>query len=159
MAGFAIRDAAPADVPVIARFVRDLARYEKLEHEVVATPESFQAALFGPRSNLFGLIAEVDGTPAGFALCFYNFSTFVGRRGIYLEDLYVDPAYRGKGIGKAIFHHLARKAVNENCGRVEWAVLDWNEPAIKFYESLGATPMKAWQVQRLHGAALQALAG
>ena len=114
--------------------------------------------MFGPRGNLFGLIAEVDGVPAGFAVYFYNFSTFVGRRGLYLEDVYVDPGHRRHGIGKGMFHYLARKAIEEKCGRFEWSVLNWNAPALKFYKNLGAVPMTEWQVQRLTGDALHAAA-
>ncbi len=157
-AAFNIRDAKLSDVPVIERFVRDLARYEKLEHEVMATTDQLRTALFGSSPKIFGLVCEVGGVPAGFALFFYNFSTFLGRAGIYVEDVYVDPAYRGRGIGKAFFGSLARRAVDEGCGRLEWAVLDWNEPAIKFYRSIGAKPMNEWQVQRVTGDALQALA-
>jgi GNAT superfamily N-acetyltransferase len=156
--GFVLRDAVAADVPRIVTFVHDLARYEKLEDSVKITPELLTAALFGPRANLYGLIAEVNGVAAGYALFFYNFSSFEGRRGIYLEDLYVAPGHRRLGIGKGIFHYLARKAVDEDFGRFEWAVLSWNAAALKFYKNLGAVPMTEWQVQRLTGDALQAVA-
>ena len=155
---FFIRDAVAGETPVIMEMIRNLARYEKLEHEVVATTEMLKAALFGPTPKVFALICEVDGQAAGFALCFYSFSTFLGRSGIYLEDLYVEPAYRGRGIGKAMFRHLARRALAENCGRIEWNVLNWNAPAIGFYAGLGAVPMTEWQTQRLTGSALKALA-
>jgi GNAT superfamily N-acetyltransferase len=155
---FTIRNAVAADVPQIVTFVHNLARYEKLEDQVEVTEELLAEAMFGPRGNLFGLIAEVDGVAAGFAVFFYNFSTFVGRRGLYLEDLYVDPGFRRHGIGRGMFHYLARKAVDEGCGRFEWAVLNWNAPALKFYKSIGAVPMSDWQVQRLTGEALQAVA-
>ena len=155
---FTLRDAEAGDTTTICGFVRDLARYEHLEHEMVATPELIAAALFGPAPKAFAMICEVEGKPAGFALCFYNFSTFLGRAGIYIEDLYVDPAYRKHGIGRAIFKALAKRAVKEGCGRVEWSVLNWNKPALDFYAEMGAAPMNEWQIQRLTGDALVALA-
>jgi len=155
---FSIRDAVAADVPLIVGFVHNLARYEKLEDQVEVTEDLLAAAMFGPRANLFGLVAEVGGVPAGFAVYFYNFSTFLGRRGLYLEDLYVDPAHRRRGIGKGIFGFLAGRAVEEGCGRFEWAVLNWNAPALKFYKSIGAVPLVEWQTQRLTGDALLAAA-
>ena len=153
-----IRDARPDDTATICGFIRDLARYEHLEHEMTATPESIAVALFGDKPKAFALICEVDGKPAGFTLCFYNFSTFLGRAGIYIEDLYVDPAYRKRGIGRAIFKALAKRAVDEGCGRVEWSVLNWNKPALDFYTGIGAKPMDGWQIQRLTGDTLVALA-
>jgi GNAT superfamily N-acetyltransferase len=139
-------------------FIRDLAEYEKLLDDVIATPDDVARALFAPHPRVFCDLAEWDGAPAGFALWFYNFSTFRGRHGIYLEDLFVKPAFRGKGIGKALLAHLAKRAVAEGCARVEWWVLDWNEPSIKFYESLGAIAMEEWTVFRLTGDALKRLA-
>jgi GNAT superfamily N-acetyltransferase len=153
-----IRDAVPGDEGLILGFVRDLAAYEKLSHEVVATEKDVGAKLFGPNPRVFCSIAEVDGEPAGFALWFFNFSTFLGRHGIYLEDLFVRPVHRGAGVGKALFQHLARRAVAEGCGRFEWWVLDWNEPAVAFYKTLGAVPMAEWTVFRLTGEALERLA-
>lgn len=154
-----LREAVRTDLPTILALVRALAEYEKLAHEITATEADFARALFGPTPHAHGLIAEVDGKPAGVTVWFYNFSTFAGRPGIYVEDVYVDPAHRGQGIGLAMFRHLARRAVAENCARMEWAVLDWNEPAIRFYRGLGAKPMDEWTVQRVSGAALAALAG
>ncbi len=158
-AGLTIRAATPADRDLVFAFIRDLAEYEKLLDDVVATPDDVARALFAPHPRVFCDLAEWDGAPAGFALWFYNFSTFRGRHGIYLEDLFVKPAFRGKGIGKALLAHLAKRAVAEGCARVEWWVLDWNEPSIKFYESLGAIPMEEWTVFRLTGDALKRLAG
>lgn len=155
---FKIRDAAPEDVPAILALVKELADYEKLSHEVTATPELFHAALFGTPQRAFALMCEVAGKPVGTAVCYYNFSTFVGRPGIYIEDIYVRPDFRNRGIGRAVFRHLAARAVAENCGRMEWAVLDWNEPALKFYEKLGATVMSEWRLERLKGAAIAKLA-
>jgi diamine N-acetyltransferase len=157
-ASLTIRAASPADRDLVFAFVRDLAAYEKLADEVLATPEDVTQALFAPHPRVFCDIAEWAGEPAGFALWFYNFSTFRGRHGIYLEDLFVKPAFRGRGIGKALLSHLAKRAVAEGCARVEWWVLDWNEPAIEFYESIGAIAMKEWTVFRLTGEALTRLA-
>jgi len=158
-AGLTIRAATPADRDLVFAFIRDLAEYEKLLDDVVATPDDVARALFAPHPRVFCDLAEWDGAPAGFALWFYNFSTFRGRHGIYLEDLFVKPTFRGKGIGKALLAHLAKRAVAEGCARVEWWVLDWNEPSIKFYESLGAIPMEEWTVFRLTGEPLKRLAG
>jgi GNAT superfamily N-acetyltransferase len=155
---FQIRDAVPGDVPVILALVKELAEYEKLTHEVTATPELFHAALFDSPQRAFGLMCDVAGKPVGTAVCYYNFSTFVGRPGIYIEDIYVRPDFRGRGIGRAVFRHLAARAIAEKCGRMEWAVLDWNEPALKFYEKLGATVMSEWRLERLTGAAIAKLA-
>ena len=138
-------------------FIRDLAEYEKLLDDVIATPPDIQRALFAPQPRVFCDIAEWDGVPAGFALWFYNFSTFRGRHGIYLEDLFVKPVFRGHGLGKALLVNLAKRAVREGCARVEWSVLDWNEPSINFYKSLGAVPMDEWTIFRLTGDALQSL--
>ncbi len=144
-----IRQAVKEDVPVILQFIKDIAEYEKLPHEVEADEKTLTETLFGERSYAEVLIAEYDGLPAGQALFFHNFSTFVGRPGIYLEDLYVKPELRGKGIGKALLLQLVKLAKERNCGRVEWSVLNWNKPAIRFYESLGAVPMSGWTVYRL----------
>lgn len=153
-----IRAATAADVPLILQFIRGLAEYEKLAHEVVATEVLLHEQLFGARPNAEVVIAYLGVEPVGFALFFHNFSTFLGRRGLYLEDLFVNPEVRGKGVGRALLVYLARLAVARGCGRFEWAVLNWNEPAIKFYESLGAQPMNEWTVYRLTGAALEQLA-
>jgi len=153
-----IRPARPSDRELIFALVRELADYEKLAHEVDATSADLERALFGPRPRVFCDIAEWRGEAAGFALWFYNFSTFRGRHGIYLEDLFVRPAARGKGIGKALLSNLARRAVKEGCARLEWWVLDWNEPSIAFYKSLGAKAMDEWTVFRLTDEALSKLA-
>jgi GNAT superfamily N-acetyltransferase len=144
-----IRPATRADAPVIATLVRELADYEKLLHEAKARAEDFLRELDAPNPVIHVLIAEWNGEPAGFALYFYNFSTFVGRPGLYLEDLFVRPAQRKHGIGRALLRELARIAQERNCGRMEWAVLDWNEPALRFYKSLDARPMTEWIVHRL----------
>jgi len=154
-----IRAATSADVPVIAELIRGLARFEKLEHEVVMTEDLLATALFGQRPYAEVLLAVDEDRPVGFALFFHNFSTFLGRPGIYLEDLFVVPEDRGSGIGRALLEHLARLAVDRGCGRLEWAVLDWNRDAISFYERLGARPNSDWTVYRLTGEALTTLAG
>ena len=153
-----IREAAEADVPLILEFIRGLAEYEKLADSVVATEDVIRESLFGRRPYAEVLIAESNRDPAGFALFFHNFSTFIGRPGIYLEDLFVKPEYRGRGFGKALLVRLAALAAERGCGRVEWAVLNWNKPAIDFYESIGAVPMNEWTVYRLTGDALRKLA-
>jgi len=153
-----IRNAVPADVPLIMELIRALADYEKLSDRVTATPELIERALFGPRPWAECLIAETDGVGAGLALFFHNFSTFIGKPGIYLEDLFVKPEFRGRGIGQSLLSRLAQIAIERDCSRMEWAVLDWNEPAIKFYRSLGAAPMDDWEIFRLTGEALAALA-
>ena len=153
-----IRAAAPDDVPLILAFIRELAAYERLAHEVVASEASLAATLFGPRPAAEVVLAEIDGAPAGFALYFHNYSTFLGRPGLYLEDLFVRPEFRGRGIGRALLARLARIAVERGCGRMEWWVLDWNAPAAGFYERLGARPMSDWTVFRMDGEALSALA-
>jgi GNAT superfamily N-acetyltransferase len=153
-----LRSATRDDVPVIAELIRGLARFEKLEQEVVMTDELLAAGLFGDRPYAEVVLAEDDGRPVGFALFFHNFSTFLGRPGIYLEDLFVLPEQRGQGIGRMLLAHLARLAVERGCGRLEWAVLDWNRDAIKFYERLGARPNSDWTVYRLAGEALTGLA-
>ncbi|MFT4251105.1 MAG: GNAT family N-acetyltransferase [Caulobacter sp.] len=153
-----VRPAAPEDAALILSFVRDLAEYEKLLHEVEATQAHIEAALFCEAPKAFCDIAQVDGEPVGLALWFYNYSTFVGRHGIYLEDLFVRPAARGLGAGKALLANLARRCLAENLGRLEWAVLDWNAPSIAFYDSLGAAAMDEWTVRRMTGQALAKLA-
>ncbi len=149
-----IRPAQREDVPLILQLIRDLAEYEKLSHEMVATADMLEKWLFGERVVAEVLIAEWDGTPRGFALFFHNFSTFLGRPGLFLEDLYVQQEFRGKGIGKGLLLKLAQLAVEHGYGRVEWSVLDWNEPSIGFYKALGAKPMDEWTVFRLTGDSL-----
>lgn len=153
-----IRGAVREDVGLILAFIRELADYEKLAHEVVADEAGLDMQLFGERPRAEVLIAEVDGVPAGFALYFHNFSTFVGKPGLYLEDLFVRPAFRGLGLGKRLMVRLAQIAMECDCGRFEWSVLDWNAPAIEFYRGLGAVGMDDWTVQRVSGDALRALA-
>jgi GNAT superfamily N-acetyltransferase len=140
---------------VILRFIRALAEYEKLSHKVVATEESLRRTLFGNPRFAEVILGYEDGEPVGFALFFHNYSTFLGRPGIYLEDLFVDPDRRGRGYGKALLAHLARLARDRDCGRLEWAVLDWNAPSIQFYKSLGAVPLDDWIIFRLTGEALE----
>lgn len=157
MADIQIRPAEERDTASILRFIRELAAYERAEHEVVASEADIRASLFygGPAR---ALICSVGGVEAGFAVYFFNYSTWQGRKGLYLEDLYVTPAHRQRGAGKALLQHLARIAVAEGCGRFEWSVLDWNEPALRFYESIGAWPMKEWVRYRLAGPALSGFA-
>ena len=145
-------------MPLILSFIKKLAVYERLEHEAVATEEILRETLFGERPSAEVVIGYYQNKPVCFALFFHSFSTFLGRPGIYLEDLFVDEEQRGKGFGKALLVYLARLAVERNCGRLEWAVLNWNEPAIRFYQSLGARPMDEWTVYRLTGETLTALA-
>ena len=154
----AIRPAAPADAGIILRFVRELADYEREPDAVEATEAMLAEALFGDRPDAEALIAEIDAVPIGFALFFHNFSTWKGKRGIYLEDLYVTPAARGSGAGKALLRRIARLAVERGCARFEWSVLDWNTPAIDFYRAMGAVAMEEWTVQRVSGDALLRLA-
>ena len=158
MAETRIREASAGDVPLILSLICELAEYERLSHEVVATEDALRECLFGEHRYAEVLIAEHDGTPAGFALFFHNFSTFLGKPGLYLEDLYVRPAFRGAGIGKRLLVHLARLAKGRGCGRLEGCVLDWNEPSIGFYKGLGAVPMDDWTVYRVSGPALEDLA-
>jgi GNAT superfamily N-acetyltransferase len=153
-----LRGGTIADTPQILAFIQGLAEYEKLSHVCVATEESLQQTLFGPRPFAEVIIADFDGQPAGFALFFHNYSTFRARPGIYLEDLFVLPALRGKGIGKALLKELARLAVERGCARLEWSVLDWNSPAIEFYRSLGAEPQEEWTIFRVTNEALTRLA-
>jgi GNAT superfamily N-acetyltransferase len=154
-----IRTATPSDASTIASLVRELAEYEKLLDEARGTPEDFRRELESPNSVIHVLIADWDGKPVGFALYFFNFSTFVGRPGLYLEDLFVRPSHRKHGIGRALLRALARIAVERGCGRMEWAVLDWNEPALKFYKSLDARPMNEWIIHRLTPVEIAKLAG
>ncbi|HWL14253.1 MAG TPA: GNAT family N-acetyltransferase [Opitutus sp.] len=152
-----IRPAAPTDVPLILEFIRGLADYEQLSHEVEATEEKLRGTLFGERPAAECVLAFADDaarTPAGFAIFFTNYSTFLAKPGLYLEDLFVKPEFRGRGFGKTLLLHLAKLANQRGCGRMEWSVLDWNEPAIAFYESLGAERKRAWQICRLTGDAL-----
>jgi GNAT superfamily N-acetyltransferase len=153
-----IRPAAPADTALVLRFIRELAEYEKLLHEVKAGEDDVRALLFGEAPRAFCDIALMDGTPVGFAFWFYNVSTFEGRHGLYLEDLYVSPQSRGSGAGKALLRGLARRCRDEGLMRLEWAVLDWNAPSIAFYDSLGASAKTDWITRRLSGEALERLA-
>jgi GNAT superfamily N-acetyltransferase len=154
-----VRDAERADAPLMLKFITDLAAYERLGHEAVATEADIVRELFGPAPKVFCQIAEWNGAPAGFALWFYTFSTFLGRHGIWLEDLFVEPGMRGHGIGKALLNDLAQRCVREELGRLEWAVLDWNAPSIEFYRSQGAVFMDDWRRCRVSGEALIRLGG
>ncbi len=154
-----IRPARPGDAALVLQFIRELAEYERLLHEVKTTEADVEAILFGPSPRAFADIAELDGAPVGFALWFYSVSTFEGRHGIYLEDLYVSAERRGLGAGKALLANLARRCRDEGLARLEWAVLDWNAPSIAFYDSLGAAAKTDWITRRLSGEALQRLAG
>ncbi len=156
--GLHIDAATEADVPLILSLIRQLAEYERLSHQVVTTEEGLREYLFGVRRYAEVVIARLDGYPVGYALFFHNFSTFAGKPGLYLEDVFVLPEYRGKGIGKALLIHLAKLAVERNCSRFEWVVLDWNSPAIEFYKGLGAVPLSDWRVFRLSGESLANLA-
>jgi len=153
-----IRQAKPGDELVILGFINSLAVYEKLADEVVATTGLIRETLFVETPKAFALIAEIDNAPVGFALYFFNYSTFLGRHGLYLEDLFVPETQRGHGVGKALLARLAQIAVENKCGRMEWSVLDWNAPAIAFYKSIGAQAMEGWTINRLTGDALSALA-
>jgi GNAT superfamily N-acetyltransferase len=154
-----IRVATEDDVPLILSLIRELAEYERLAHEVVATEETLRDSLFGERRVAETLLAYLGDDPAGFALFFHNFSTFLGRLGIYLEDLYVRPEFRSAGVGRTLLVRIAGLAKERGCGRLEWAVLDWNEPAISFYKRIGASPVSGWTLYRLTGEALEELAG
>jgi GNAT superfamily N-acetyltransferase len=158
-AAFTLRDAVEADVPEIRRLTRCLADYEKLLHEAVATEDDFRRSMFGPQPRAWAILAEVqDAPPVGIAVWYYTYSTFMGRPDIYLEDLFVDPSHRGSGIGLAMFRRLAQRAVAENCRRIDWQVLKWNQPSIEFYHRIGARQMQDWHVMNLSGDALRALA-
>jgi GNAT superfamily N-acetyltransferase len=153
-----LRFATEEDTPLIFNFIKGLAEYEKLFNEVEATEELLRSTLFGERKFVEILIAEYKGEPAGFAIFFHNFSTFIGKPGIYVEDLFVKPEFRKNGIGKTLLSYIAKLGVERNCGRVEWVVLDWNNPAIQFYRSLGSIPKDEWTIYRLNRAALYDLA-
>jgi GNAT superfamily N-acetyltransferase len=153
-----IRDAQPADSDILFHLIQALAAYETLSHEVVGSAAALQEHLFGDRPYVEALVAEVDEQVVGFALFFYNYSTFLTKPGIYLEDLFVLPDYRRRGIGQALLQTLAQRAVEQNCGRLEWSVLDWNAPAIRFYETMGATVLPDWRTCRVTGSALTHLA-
>jgi GNAT superfamily N-acetyltransferase len=153
-----IRNATEDDVPLILSLIKELAEYERLSHEVVATEEILRDSLFGERRVAEALLGYLGDDPAGFALFFHNFSTFLGRPGIYLEDLYVRPKFRSAGVGRALLVHIAGLARDRNCGRLEWSVLDWNESAIGFYKGIGASPVSGWTVYRVTGEALEELA-
>jgi GNAT superfamily N-acetyltransferase len=154
-----VRAAAEGDVALVLSFIRELAEFEHLAHEVVATESRLRQALFGARPFAEVVFACIEGEPVGFALYFHSFSTFLGRPGLYLEDLFVRPAARGRGVGRYLLNWLARVALERGCGRLEWAVLDWNEAAIGFYRKLGAELKEEWKTCRVAGAALEALAG
>jgi GNAT superfamily N-acetyltransferase len=156
--GFHIRAASADDVPVILAFIKKLAAYEKLTHEVVATEELLRENLFGEKATAEVAVGCLADKPVGFVLFFHNFSTFLGRPGIYIEDLFVEESYRGRGFGRALLLYVARLARERRCGRLEWSVLDWNEPAISFYKKLGAVPMSEWTVFRVTGESLDRLA-
>jgi GNAT superfamily N-acetyltransferase len=149
-----IRKATVEDSALILRFVTELAIYEKAEREVVATVSDIRDSLFGGKSTTHGVICNIDNEPAGFAVYFLNYSTWLGKHGLYLEDLYISPDNRGAGAGKALLKYLAKTAISMNCGRFEWSVLDWNEPAIRFYQSIGAKPQSEWVGYRLEGRSL-----
>lgn len=153
-----IRSAELSDARLILDFIMELAVYEKAPEQVIATQADIEHSLFGPEAKARALVCELDGQPVGYAVYFYNYSTWLGRNGIYLEDVYVTPGARGRGCGKALLQHIAAIAVREGCGRFEWSVLDWNQPAIEFYEALGARPQSEWIIYRLTGAALQSFA-
>jgi GNAT superfamily N-acetyltransferase len=157
-ASFHIRAASPDDAPVILSLIRELAEYEKASHDAIATEDQIRATLFGPQRRAEVLIAGEGDTPVGFAVFFHNYSTWLGRPGVYLEDLFVRPAARGRGYGRRLLAHLAMIAEQRGCARMEWAVLDWNEPAIGFYRALGARPLDEWTVFRLTGPSLSSLA-
>ncbi|NKB36149.1 MAG: GNAT family N-acetyltransferase [Gammaproteobacteria bacterium] len=158
LSGIEIREAVIADAELILGFVTELARYEKAEHEVRASVNDIRESIFGPDSTTHALICSNEGTAVGFAVYFFNYSTWLGKNGLYLEDLYVSPEHRNAGAGKALLIHLARIALTKNCGRFEWSVLDWNEPAINFYQSLGANAQEEWVAYRLQGEEIEALA-
>jgi len=153
-----IRPAVPGDEGLLLTFIRELARYEKAESSVLTNEQAICNSLFAPKSNAYALLCEYENTAIGYAVYFFNYSTWLGRKGIYLEDVYVRPDYRGLGAGKKLLHHIAQIAVENNCGRLEWSVLDWNTPAIGFYKHIGALPQDEWTVYRLQGSALHQFA-
>jgi len=158
MLNITIREATKKDSNIILGFIRELAKYEKAEHEVIATESSIADSLFNSGSSTKAIVCEKNGTPIGFAVYFFNYSTWLGKHGLYLEDLYVSSAERGSGAGKSLLKYLAQLAVSKGCGRFEWSVIDWNQPAIKFYDSLGAKPQNEWIAYRLSGEKLRNLA-
>ena len=158
MTDVTFRDATVEDAETIFAFIQELAEYEKLSHEVVANVDDLKRTMFGEKSHAFAVLAELEGEAVGVAICFYNYSTFQCKPGIYLEDLYVQEAHRNKGIGKGFFKYLAERAVREGCGRIQWWVLDWNEPSIEFYKKLGAVAMDEWTVFRVEGEQIKTLA-
>ena len=153
-----IREARPGDAPQILAFITELAEYERARHEVIANVVDIERSLFGEGATAHGLICLRDGEPVGFAVFFFSYSTWLGRNGLYLEDLYVSPQQRGAGAGKKLLRHLAKIACANDCGRLEWSVLDWNEPAIRFYESIGAQPQSEWVRYRMDGEVLKSFA-
>lgn len=155
---FEIREARPADVTTLIRLIGDLAEYERLSDKFVGTPDQLHEALFGPERSAYALLAFEGDVPVGYAIYFFNFSTFLCRRGLYVEDVYVEPSVRGRGYGRRLMARLAEIAVEKQCGRMEWAVLDWNEPSIRFYESLGARPLSDWITYRVEGEGIAAIA-
>ena len=155
---FEIREAVEADIPLVLHFIKELAEYEKLSDIVEADEKVLRESMFDVGANTKALLAFYEGEPVGFAVYFFNFSSFVGRMGLYLEDLYIDPKMRGKGFGKALLKRLAQIAIEEKCGRMEWVVLDWNEPAIEFYKTLGAEKLDAWTTYRLNQKEIETLA-
>lgn len=159
MSAINIRPATPRDTPLILHFIRELATYEQALEQVTATEDDLRTSLFGPGAVAHALICSVGEQVAGFAVYFFNYSTWLGKSGLFLEDIYISPQFRGNGAGRALLRHLARVAVESGCGRMEWNVLDWNEPAIRFYEALGAAPQSEWTGYRLRGPALRDLAG
>ena len=158
MLNITIREGTKKDSNIILGFIRELAKYEKAEHEVIATESSIADSLFNSGSSTKAIVCEKNGTPIGFAVYFFNYSTWLGKHGLYLEDLYVSSAERGSGAGKSLLKYLAQLAVSKGCGRFEWSVIDWNQPAIKFYDSLGAKPQNEWIAYRLSGEKLRNLA-
>ncbi|MEI8281549.1 MAG: GNAT family N-acetyltransferase [Armatimonadota bacterium] len=158
MSNFEIRPPASAEVGYVVQFIQELAEYERLSHECQITEEALRTSLFAEHPHVEARLAILDGVPIGFCLFFHNFSTFLGKPGLYLEDLYIQPQYRNSGYGKQILGYLANLAIERGCGRFEWAVLDWNEPSIAFYRKIGAEPMNDWTVQRLTGDSLAQLA-
>jgi len=155
---FALRPTTPVDIPALHRLMRDFAAYEKLVHRFRITEAGLNDVLFGPKPALDSILAEVDAIPVGFALWYFTFGTFSGRWGLFVEDIYVDPAHRGRGIGSALFRHMARVAFARDCASMDWNVLDWNAPAIAFYRRIGAKPVEGWIPQQLSGDALSSLA-
>jgi len=155
---FEIRPVGEDDIPLVLSFIRQIAEYEHLSHEVIATEESLRESFFGERRFVEGILGYYRGKPVSYAIYFHNFSTFLGRYGLYLEDIFVKPEFRGKGIGQTMLVYLAKLARERHCGRFEWAVLNWNESAIRFYKNLGAVPLEEWKVFRLSGEALDRLA-